>query len=194
VNLRGTPLLLCGTLLITAASCTGFRAVRPDVFRSPQPLEDALSRTIASHELKTVVCLRGYGQSSAGSERAALAADIEFWNIPMSATREPTPETLLALWRVAAAAPRPILLHCRAGVDRTGLASAIVVLHDTGDLSAARSQLALIPNGHLGMFGTQAMDEVLDAYEGHMASLSFPDWVRRVYAPEFAARRAAAPR
>ena len=183
---------LCRRLLLLQmagllAACTGFRIVRPDVFRCPQPGEDQLARTIEAHDLRTVVCLRGEGAPTAGSARAAESAGIQFWNVPMSATRQPSPETLLLLWRVAAEAPRPLLLHCRAGVDRTGLASAIVVLHDTGDLDAARDQLDLVPNGHLGWFGTGAMDDVLDRYEAHADRLSFPDWVRDVYAAEFAA-------
>ncbi|MBX3463040.1 MAG: tyrosine-protein phosphatase [Planctomycetes bacterium] len=183
-NLRHRlPLLL----LVTATACTGFRAVRPDVFRSPQPGEDQLARRIAAHDIRTVVCLRGPSDPARASERAATASGAAFWHVPMSATRLPRPETLLELWHVADAAPRPLLLHCRAGVDRTGLAAAIVVLHDTGNLTAARAELRLVPHGHLGAFGTEAMGEVLDRYERHAAQLSFPDWVRDVYAAEFAA-------
>jgi protein tyrosine/serine phosphatase len=185
VRLRLCLLLLAGV----TAGCTGFRTVRPGVFRSPQPGEDQLARTIAAHDIRTVVCLRGNGDPSAASARAATAAGATFWQVPLSAVRRPPPATLLELWRVADQAPRPLLLHCRAGVDRTGLAAAIVVLHDTGDLSAARQQLALLPHGHLGIFGTEAMDEVLDGYERHAAQMSFPDWVRDVYAAEFDAPR-----
>ena len=173
-------------LLLALAACTGFREARPGVYRSPQADEDRLVRRIEQYDIRTVVCLRG-GRSARSSERAADAADVAFHAVPMSATRLPHPDTLLALWRIAAEAERPVLLHCRAGVDRTGLACAIVALHDTGDLAAARSQLALVPNGHLGAFGTEAMDEVLDRYEPHAGELSFPDWVERVYAADYAA-------
>lgn len=175
-------------LLIAVAlpACTGFRAVRSDVYRSPQPGEDQLARWIVDRDIRTVVCLRGHGTQSRLSARAAAGAGAAFVNVPMSATRRPRPETLLALWDVAAHAARPLLLHCRAGADRTGLASAIVVLHDTGDLGLAREQLALT-YGHLSAFGTEAMGAVLDGYESYAATLSFPDWVRDVYAPAFAA-------
>lgn len=175
------PVLLCG--------CTGFRQVCPDVYRSPQPGEDQLARRIADHGIRTVVCLRGFGDPAASSARATEGAGAKFWSVPMSATRLPTPDTLLALWQVADTAARPLLLHCRAGVDRTGLAAAIVVLHDTGDLAAARAQLALVPNGHVDAFGTGAMDEVLDRYEPHAATMPFPVWVSDVYAPWYGARR-----
>jgi uncharacterized protein (TIGR01244 family) len=181
-------LLVLGSLACVLAACTGFRAVSPGVFRSPQPGEDQLARRIADHGIKTVVCLRGNdGEPTAMSARATLAAGATFWNVPMSATRRPRPETLLELWRIADRAERPLLLHCRAGVDRTGLAAAIVVLHDTGDLEQARGQLSLVPNGHMWWGEAGAMDEVLDRYEPHAATMTFPDWIRDVYAAELAA-------
>lgn len=175
-------------LVLLLAGCTGFREVRPGVFRSPQPSEERLARRIDEHGIQSIVALRGMGDGVAASARAAEGAGIMFWNVPMSATRLPSPATLLELWRVAEQAPRPVLLHCRAGVDRTGLASALFVLHDTGDLAMARAQLSWLPYGHVGLFGTGAMDEVLDRYAPHHGSLSFPDWVTRVYAVEFAAK------
>lgn len=175
-------------LLLGLPACTGFRLATEGVYRSPQPGEDQLARRIEDHGIRTVVCLRGDGPPTASSARATEGAGATFWNVPMSATRLPRPDTLLELWRVAESAERPLLLHCRAGVDRTGLAAALVVLHDTDDLGAARAQLALVPNGHLGMFGTEAMGEVLDRYEQHAETMRFPDWVRNVYAPWFAAR------
>lgn len=176
------PLLLP---LLLVGACTGFREVRPGVYRSPQPSDDQIDRRIQDHGIRTIVCLRTLAPESAASARAEALPGITFWNVPMSATRLPRPATLLELWRVAEQAPRPMLLHCRAGVDRAGLASAIVVLHDTGDLAAARSQLALLPYGHLAMFGTQAMGEVLDRYAPFHGRLPFPDWVTQVYAPEW---------
>jgi protein tyrosine phosphatase (PTP) superfamily phosphohydrolase (DUF442 family) len=177
--------LLPVTLLL--ASCTGFHEVRPGVFRSPQPNDDQIARHVEDQGIRTIVCLRTLAPESAASARAEALPGITFWNVPMSATRLPRPATLLELWRVAAEAPRPMLLHCRAGVDRAGLASAIVVLHDTGDLAAARSQLAFLPHGHMAMLGTQAMAEVLDRYEPFHGRLPFPDWVQQVYAPEWEA-------
>jgi len=187
VTIRFARLLALAAVILFTGGCTGFRALGNDVYRCPQPGEDHLARCIAAHGIKSVVSLRGNGKGSAITARAAAGAGIAFWNVPMSATRRPQPSTLLALWDVAERAERPLLLHCRAGVDRTGLACAIVVLHDTGDLAAARAQLSLLPHGHLGMLGTEAMDEVLDRFEPYAGTMSFPDWVRTVYAPEFAA-------
>jgi protein tyrosine phosphatase (PTP) superfamily phosphohydrolase (DUF442 family) len=174
-------------LLLLAGACTGFSEVRPGVFRSPQVTEDRLVRRIERHGIHSVLCLRGPSEPAAATARAALATRTAFFQVPISATRPPRPEALLELWRIAAEAPRPLLVHCRAGVDRTGFASALIVLHDTGDLAAARSQLALVPYGHLASGASGVLDRVLDRYEPHHGTMAFPDWVARIYAVEFAA-------
>lgn len=179
-----TPKVLFALCLLPA--CTGLREFAPGAWRSPQPGEDQLARRIDHLQLRTVVSLRGDGEGTAATRRATENSGATFRNVPMSATRAPAPETLLDLWTVAAEAERPLLLHCRAGADRTGLASAIVVLHDTGDLDAARGELTVL-HGHLAFTATGAMDEVLDAYAPHAGKLTFPEWVVQVYTPAFAA-------
>ena len=182
---RSLPWLLAVAAL--AAGCTGFHEVSPgNIYRDRQPAEDELRKVIEDYGIRTVVMLRGGTSDAAPSRRAALAADIAYVNVPISAQRLPPPERLLAIWDTIATAERPILFHCRAGVDRTGLASALAVLHDTGDLDAARHQLALVPFGHTGWFGTGAMDDVLDRYEAHHGDLDFRTWVTDVYAKELA--------
>ena len=174
------------SLLLLVPACTGLREPVPGVWRSPQPGEDELARRIDRLELRTVVSLRGDGEGTAVSRRATENSGALFFHVPMSATRLPTPETLLDLWRIAGQAKRPLLLHCRAGADRSGLASAIFVLHDTGDLDTARGELSLLPHGHLAFTATGAMDAVLDGYAPYAGRLPFPEWVAQVYSPAFA--------
>jgi protein tyrosine/serine phosphatase len=176
-------------LFTTLAACTGFREGAPGLFRSPQPSEEALIQRIEDHGLRTIVSMRG-GRNARVAARAALLGGLAHYTIPISAKRPVPPEALLRLWQVAASAERPMLVHCRAGVDRTGLAMAVLVLHDTDDLEAARAQLALVPNGHLKAFGTEEMDRVLDDYAPFLGVMAFPDWVDRVYRASYAERAA----
>jgi protein tyrosine/serine phosphatase len=46
----------------------------------------------------------------------------------MSASREPDPALLAHLLTALATAPTPLLIHCKDGADRTGLASALYEL------------------------------------------------------------------
>ena len=178
--------------LLLLGSCTGFHQEARGLFRSPQPSDEQLQRRVEKHGIKTVLSLRG-GRSGRLSQRVAEGLGIDFELVGLSARRMPHPDKLLELWRIADEAERPLLVHCRAGVDRTGLAMAVFVLHDTGDLDEARGQLALVPYGHVAAFGTEAMDQVLDAYEPFAGMLPFPVWVERVYGPDWHAHRAARP-
>ena len=171
-------------VLLLASACTGFREGMPGVFRSPFAREEQMIQRIEANDIRSVLCLRG-GRTARQSQRAAMGAGAEFRSVPISAKRAPSPTALLRLWNAAETAERPILVHCRAGVDRTGLALAIIALHDTGDLGLAREQLAFFPNGHIAAFGTEAMDNVLDAYEPFDGVLTFPVWVERVYAADY---------
>jgi protein tyrosine/serine phosphatase len=173
-------------VLGSAASCINLHSVEPGrVYRSAQPDGQQLTHWIWRYELETVLRLRGgdADRDDVRETRAATeAAGIDFVQVPMSATRFPDRETLVRLCDVFAHARYPLLLHCRAGADRSGLASAIYVLLRTGDLDRAREQLAL-RYLHTGLMGTAALDHVLDMYEPWDGQLSFPEWVRTVYEP-----------
>lgn len=172
----GNAMALVFTLL---CACSSLHAVEKGrVYRSSQPDEDLLARWIEHHGLKTVVCLRGDGDGAGRSRRPAQAAGIAFVHLPMSAQRRPRAETLLALWELFENAEYPLLVHCRAGADRTGLAAALYVLWRTNDLDAARGELVLIPYLH---WGAREMDQVLADYAPYHGTLSFPDWVRQHY-------------
>ena len=160
------------------------------MFRSPFAREEQMIRRIEEHDIKNVLCLRG-GRSARQSERATMGGGATFTAIPISATKTPSPDALLRIWNFAKTAERPCMVHCLAGVDRTGLALAIIALHDTGDLKLARRQLAFIPNGHIAAFGTEAMDHVLDEYSAFHPELVFNEWVTQIYTPNNAGSAAA---
>jgi protein tyrosine/serine phosphatase len=62
-------------------------------------------------------------------------------------------------------APKPLLIHCRAGSDRTGLASALYVASHGGTYRDACEQLSLY-YGHFPYFGSKsvAMDVTLERF------------------------------
>ena len=167
------------------ASCTNFHEVEPGrYYRSAQPDEEELSGWIDAYGLKTVVKLNGGGPGDSdfdNSRDPALAAGATFIHLPLSATKYPTSENLVRLWEIFETAEYPVLVHCRAGADRTGLASAIYVLQDTGNLSQARDQLNFFPYLHVGWGGTWVMDRVFDLYEPYASEMSFPTWARTEY-------------
>jgi predicted protein tyrosine phosphatase len=79
-------------------------------------------------------------------------------------------------------AETPLLIHCKAGADRAGLASAIYLLSMTDTpLAEARRMLSL---RFLHLRGSKAgvLGRVLDAYAAHQYALR-PTWVATVYDP-----------
>jgi len=168
------------------------------VYRCAQPSDADLRRVIEQDGIRTVVNLRGTAQTmnqprSAWYRLEAEAtadADIHQEDITLSAKLLPPPAELRRLIEVLDRAERPLLIHCKQGADRTGLAAALVLLlHTDGTLADARRQLWPI-YGHFPVGGTIAMDDFLDRYETWLAkehASHSPDrlrhWATSIYAP-----------
>ena len=109
-----------------------FHAVEKNrLYRSRQIHPRRLRKYVKKYHIKTVINLRGKNEHRSWWQREqSVLKDlgVNFFNIPMSAKRL-TPKmhiiTLLNLYRTA---PRPILIHCHSGADRTGEAAALWVL------------------------------------------------------------------
>ena len=142
-------------LCVVVATRYVFRAVFAEVvpgqvYRCPQPSEKRLRGYIAQYGLQTVVSLRGDNTSDVITEMAVCRElDVTHRAIALATGSLPTPAQLRELIDDLLDSPRPILLHCRAGVDRTALGSALaVLLIQKAGLEAAMKQLPLIRTNH----------------------------------------------
>jgi protein tyrosine phosphatase (PTP) superfamily phosphohydrolase (DUF442 family) len=147
-----------------------WHAVIPGVaFRSAQLSHDDLMDAISRYGVRTVVNLRGTSADLdwyQAESRATRDADIGQEDVTLSAYRLPAPDELRRLVDVLDHAEYPLLLHCRQGVDRTGLASALLLLLRTDAAPAqARKQLGL-RYGHVAIGPTWVMLEFMDLYDG----------------------------
>lgn len=141
-----------------------------EFYRSGQLSGGGFSDVIERYRIKTVLNLRGeshrpwYKDEVAATERLGVR-HIDF---KMSALRELTlPETrkLVAIMR---AAPKPLLIHCEGGADRSGLA-AVLYLQQIAGVNEDIAELQLSPYyGHFGLAwlsGAHAMDESWEKFE-----------------------------
>jgi protein tyrosine/serine phosphatase len=103
-----------------------FHTVIPgELYRSAQPSGSQLEDYIKQYGIKTVINLRGkhdkpwYVEETAAAERLG----VQHIDFGMSATKVLSVEKAVALIAIMKSAPRPILIHCLSGADRTGLAS-----------------------------------------------------------------------
>jgi protein tyrosine phosphatase (PTP) superfamily phosphohydrolase (DUF442 family) len=162
-------------------------------YRSAQLSYSDLLAAVRSHGVRTVVNLRG---TSPGTDwydaesRATRDVDIAQEDITLSALRLPAPDELRRLVDVLDHAAYPLLLHCRQGVDRTGLASALLLLlHTDATPSQARTQLGL-RYGHVAIGPTRCMLQFFDLYDDWLHRQGRPhspdtlrEWADRGYCP-----------
>jgi len=118
--------------------------------------------------LRTVINLRGENVGSDWYDaqyRAAREIGVGFINFRMSASRELTVEQMAELAQILRDAPKPVLIHCGSGSDRTGLACALYLLEAGYSPAAVANQLSL-QFGHFPYLwsGSWAMDNSLKAY------------------------------
>lgn len=166
----GGAALLIGVFLGIQQLIGNLHTVVPgQLYRSAQVDAEDLADIKATYGIKTVINLRGasnhpwYQAEIAESTRLGLN-HIDFG---LSAGREltqPQVEQLIAIMREA---PKPILVHCQGGSDRSGIAAALYVAAiSKGGEEAAEWQLSLF-YGHFPFpfAPAWAMDETFERIE-----------------------------
>jgi protein tyrosine/serine phosphatase len=98
------------------------------LYRSAQLSPDALEKRVRAKGINTIINLRGENPDAQwyNSEIAtAKKLGVEHIDFAMSSGTVLTPERADQLIAIMKAAPKPILIHCQSGADRTGLVSVI---------------------------------------------------------------------
>lgn len=113
-----------------------FYEVDPGKFyRSAQLYPDELEEVVKKYGIKTVISLRGAPQNSywvPGQIETLKKLNVDFVPISWTSHYFPHKEDLQAFIKTLKDSPRPILVHCRSGADRTGEASAIYEIEFMG--------------------------------------------------------------
>lgn len=163
------------------------------VYRSAQLSQQKLERVIADKGIKTVINLRGFGPDQGwymAEARATHARGVSQEDITLSAKRFPPQSEIARLIEVLDRSEYPVLVHCAQGADRTGLASAMVLLlYTQADLPSARRQMS--PRyGHFPVGRPAVLDKFFDYYEAWLAGQNehhtperFRNWVNTAYCP-----------
>ncbi len=150
----------------------GLHAIIPGrVWRSAQPDAATLRRLIDELGLAAVISLRGdrTARSWLADERAVCAeAGVRLCGVRFTASSAPMPEVLRQLTDLIATTPRPLLIHCRKGIDRSGLAAALTLLFEGRSPERARAQLGPRHGFHAWARGP-GLRVVLDEYEAWLA-------------------------
>jgi len=153
-----------------------FHAVIPgQLYRSAQPSGAQLEDYVRHYGIKTIVNLRGRGDAKWYQEETAAAQRLGVQHIDfgMSATKILSVDKAMDLIDIMKSAPRPILVHCMSGADRTGLFSLIYSREVAGlPEDEAQWQLSFL-FGHIGvpyLSGSFAMERSWWDIEQHLAN------------------------
>lgn len=117
--------------------------VSPEVYRSAQPSSKELKILCEQLGVKSVLTLRNWHDD----EGIGKGLPLTLYRIDMEAD-EVEPDKVAKALQIIAAAPKPILIHCWHGADRTGLMVAAYRITSQGwDPAAATDELQ---NGGFG--------------------------------------------
>lgn len=162
---------IAGSALAATHLNDNFHAiVKGEAYRSAQPSADEIRAYREKYHIATIINLRGKSDGQAWYDaevRTAKELGIGHVDFPMSPRKELTQAQSLALIALMKSAPKPILIHCHSGSDRTGLASALYLaaLAKVGE-EKSETQLS-IRFGHFAIpvLGTYEMDRSFEAME-----------------------------
>jgi hypothetical protein len=139
--------------------------------------------------LKAVINLRGrhpdFGWWKYETQTCARLG-VSHFDAMMDSRRLPLRDMLAALFDAFDTAPRPFVIKCSGGQDRTSFASALYAVHRGGwsAMAGALEQFAPFPYLHFPKGNQRWLRHFLTYAHAKSAGAPLGDWVRRDYDPQ----------
>ncbi|MFO0959764.1 MAG: tyrosine-protein phosphatase [Isosphaeraceae bacterium] len=158
------------------------------VYRSAQPSPGDWPRLRAEIAPASVLNLRGGWMGDPWYAAEVEQVGVDVYDYRISATERPKRRELLALLDLFGRCRYPLLIHCKSGSDRTGLASGLYLMDRRGmPPDEARRALSLA-YGHFPALGTERMHAPFREYSAWLRTRGLEhnpgrlrDWVAREY-------------
>lgn len=175
--LRITAVLFFSILYLTATTVMFIRdsgnfheITAGKAYRSAQLNKTQLEHFIKKYGIKSIINLRGPKRGAKWYDDEIAVCEqngIIHFDLRMSATRQPKTEEIKTLIEIFRIAPQPVLIHCKDGADRSGLAAAIwkVVMDGEPDWMA-RKQLSII-YGHMPFGKVSQLDVFFERWSSN---------------------------
>jgi len=174
-TLKAFVLLLCFIAMIAVTRYLyleeqgNFHAITYDeAYRSAQLDQDELEYYLTKFKIRSIINLRGKSASAWYLTETEISKNmnVRHFDFKLKADRSPPARRIDELLNLFVSAPRPVLIHCKAGADRSGLASALwKLVIDKQPKSLAKKQLSL-RYGHVPFGPTQVIDRFFEEWTG----------------------------
>ena len=157
--------------------------------RSAQAYAGFLRRFLQQHKIRTVVNLRGSNPHHSWwryEARICRELQIDHCNISVNSRTLPSRATLIEALNAFETSPKPLLIKCSGGQDRTSLVAALYVLYRRGwaAQSDALGQFAKWPYLHWPKRDQRWLRYFLIYAEQEAKGRPLMTWVHNEYAPE----------
>ncbi len=122
-----------------------FVVVPGQVYRSSALAEHDLTKVVKEKHIRSIINLTGFNPESSyykGELAVSSRHGVNAYEIPFSAYSPPYWPSLQSLIYLLQHAPKPILVHCTSGVDRTGLAAVITLILRGDDINTVKKQVS----------------------------------------------------
>jgi protein tyrosine phosphatase (PTP) superfamily phosphohydrolase (DUF442 family) len=147
------------------------------LYRSAQLSKTEIRWAVREYRIKSVLNLRGAhaGQSWYDDEiTAAGELGLAHFDYPLSSKRFLTSQQIDQVLDIVRTAPKPLLIHCKSGADRSGLIAALYRFSETGASASEADQELSLVYGHFPYLTSRsgAMDDSFRAYVKERAGAS----------------------
>jgi protein tyrosine/serine phosphatase len=137
-------------------------------YRAGQINGDRLEQYLKEYRIRSVLNLRGRNSGADWYEDEIAVCkrlSVRHYDLAMNSTGAPDPDVFDRLMAIFSEAPRPILIHCRSGSDRSGLAAALWKVVVDGEPKAVAVKQLSIRYGHFPFGQTSVLDDFFEDWD-----------------------------
>ena len=163
-----------------------FHEIAKNVFRSSQPTMWQLKRLKKKYNLVEIVNLKDENRNCAYfhfEEEKCQELGLKLVNVQIGSREFPTYEDLLSYKKVIEEMQEPVLIHCKAGADRTGIFCTLYQYFKENRDIRDTDQLKLFPYGHVKYSNAGKVDyyfEQFAKYQETHPKIDLLTWARDI--------------
>ncbi|HIP14399.1 MAG TPA: protein tyrosine phosphatase [Sulfurimonas autotrophica] len=160
------PLFVIALIWVTYFLLLGnFHKVDKDLYRSAQLFTFNMPYYIEKHQIKSIINLRGESDKKWYKDEIRFSKEnnITHYDYGIGDRRISSMKEMNDMVNLMKNAPKPLLIHCKAGADRTSLAAALYLYEKNN--KDAKDAISLL-YGHFPWLGSKtcAMDKSFEKY------------------------------